>query len=214
MGVDEWAWRKGYSGYGTILVDLQRGIVSDLLPDRSAAAFEKWLREHPEVRIISRDPDSVYADGGYSGAPQAEQVADRFHLVQNLTKAVQTELEHRRDHLLIPATEFMRKEAIGGPVPSQPLWARPNPRQKEIKRQRRQQKEELFAMVKGMQAQGMRAFEIVKATGISRGVWTNSYAWQNARSRTRWRHDLAWRKRSGKSFGGCGIKGARTEGNY
>jgi hypothetical protein len=169
VGVDEWAWRKGYSGYGTILVDLQRGIVSDLLPDRSAAAFEKWLREHPEVRIISRDRDSVYADGGYSGAPQAEQVADRFHLVQNLTKAVQTELEHRRDHLLIPATEFMRKEAIGGPVPSQPLWARPNPRQKEIKRQRRQQKEELFAMVKGMQAQGMRAFEIVKATGISRG---------------------------------------------
>src|SRR5262249_33719744 len=66
-----WAWRKGYSGHGTILVDLERGIVADLLPDRSAAGFEKWLREHPEVRIISRDRDSVYAEGGYGGAPQA-----------------------------------------------------------------------------------------------------------------------------------------------
>ena len=41
------------------------GIVADLLPDRSAAAFQKWLRTHPEVRMISRDRDSVYADGGY-----------------------------------------------------------------------------------------------------------------------------------------------------
>ena len=169
VGVDEWAWRKGYSGYGTILVDLERGMVADLLPDRSAAGFEKWLREHPEVRIISRDRDSVYAEGGYGGAPQAEQVADRFHLVQNLIKAVQTELEHRRHHLLIPSTEFLRQDTIAAVVPSQQRWGRPNPQQKEIRRQRRQQKEELFGMVKGMQAQGMRAFEIVKVTGISRG---------------------------------------------
>jgi transposase len=168
VGVDEWAWRKGYSGYGTMLVDLEQGMVADLLPDRSAAAFQKWLCKHPEVRMISRDRDSVYADGGYGGAPQAEQVADRFHLVQNLIKAVQTELEHRRQHLLIPATEFLQKDAIAV-LTSRQGWGRPNLRQKEIRRQRRQQKEELFRMVKGMQSQGMRAFEIVKVTGISRG---------------------------------------------
>jgi transposase len=163
------SWRKGYSGYGTILVDLKRRVVADLLPDRSAAGFEKWLREHPEVTIISRDRDSVYADGGYCGAPRAKPVADRFHWVQNLTKAVQQELEHRRHHLLIPATEFIRKDASDKPVLSPQRSGRPNPRQKEIRRQRRQQKVELFRMVKGLQAQGMRAFEIVKATGISRG---------------------------------------------
>jgi transposase len=51
--VDEWAWRKGYSGYGTILVDLKKSVVADLLPDRSAASFEKWLRQHPGVRMIA-----------------------------------------------------------------------------------------------------------------------------------------------------------------
>jgi hypothetical protein len=94
----------------------------------SAAAFQKWLRQHPEVRIISRDRDSVYAEGGYGGAPQAEQVADRFHLVQNLIKAVPTELEHQRHHLLVPATEFLQKDTIAA-LPSRQRWGRPTLRQ-------------------------------------------------------------------------------------
>src|SRR5262249_34067253 len=129
----------------------------------------KWLREHPEVRIISRDRDSVYAEGGYGGAPQAEQVADRFHLVQNLIKAVQTELEHRRHHLLIPSTEFLRQDTIAAVVPSQQRWGPQTPQQKESGGQRRKKKEELFGRVKGMQAQGMGAFKIGKVRGISRG---------------------------------------------
>src|ERR1022692_2567780 len=68
IGVDEWAC-KGQN-YGTILVDLQRGVVADLLPDRSAASFEKWLKEHPGVTVVSRDRDGVYAEGGYNGAPR------------------------------------------------------------------------------------------------------------------------------------------------
>jgi transposase len=176
VGVDEWAWRKGYSGYGTIVVDLQRSVVADLLPDRSAASFEKWLQAHPGVTIISRDRDGVYAEGGYDGAPRAKQVADRFHLVQSLIKAVQQGLEQQRRQLLIPAQEFVRNNATVEPaevalgiVASQQRGQLPSPRQKEIRQQRRQQKEELFRMVKGLRAQGMRAFEIVKATGISRG---------------------------------------------
>src|SRR5262249_10522469 len=109
VGVDEWAWRKGQR-YGTILVDLQKGVVADLLPDRTAASFEKWLQEHPEVSIISRDRDGVYAEGGYSGAPRAQQVADRFHLVQSLMRAVQDELAHQSPRLLMPPSqEFVRK---------------------------------------------------------------------------------------------------------
>ena len=100
--------RKGYSGYGTILVDLKQRVVADLLPDRSAASFEKWLQEHPGVTIISRDRHGVYAEGGRSGAPAAKQVADRFHLVQNLIKAVQKELAQQRHHLLMPLPRRVR----------------------------------------------------------------------------------------------------------
>jgi Transposase len=176
VAVDEWAWRKGYSGYGTILVDLKQGVVADLLPDRSAASFEKWVQEHPGVTTISRDRDGVYAEGGYCGAPRAKQVADRFHLIQNLIHAMQEELAHQRDHLLIPAQELLHHDATEEPtaaipniVPSQQRGQLLSPRPKEIRQQRRRQKEELFRMVKGLHAQGMRAFEIVKATGISRG---------------------------------------------
>jgi transposase len=71
-GVDDWAWRKGYSGYGTILVDLQKRVVADLLPDRSAASFEQWLQQHPEVTIVSRDRHGLYAEGGRNGVPGGE----------------------------------------------------------------------------------------------------------------------------------------------
>ena len=98
LGVDEWAWRKGYGRYGTILVDLKKRVVVDLLPDESAASFEQWLKQHPGVKIISRDRDGVYAEGASSGAPRAKQVADRFHLVQNLIQAVQEELAHQRQN--------------------------------------------------------------------------------------------------------------------
>jgi hypothetical protein len=140
------------------------------------ATNKKWLQKHPGVTIISRDRDNVYAEGGYSGAPAAHQVADRFHLVQSLIKAVQEELAHQRHHLLIPAQELVGndgaerpRQAAGEIVLSQQRGQLPSPRHKEIRQQRRQQKEELFGMIKGLHAQGMRAFEIVRATGISRG---------------------------------------------
>jgi len=177
IGVDEWAWRKGYGSYGTILVDLERRVVADLLPNRSSASFAKWLKEHAGVEVISRDRDGVYAEGGYDGAPRAKQVADRFHLVQSLIHAVQDELAHQRKHLLIPAAELASNDSaqkVTAPVPEtvsrQPRCGRrPSSRKKEIRQRGRQQKIVLFEMVKGMQEQGLRAFEIVKATGISRG---------------------------------------------
>ena len=84
----------------------KRVVVVDLLPDESAASFEQWLKQHPGVKIISRDRDGVYAEGASSGAPRAKQVADRFHLVQNLIKVVQEELAHQRHHLLMPSQQL------------------------------------------------------------------------------------------------------------
>jgi transposase len=88
LGVDDWAWCKGQT-FGTILVDLERSQVVDLLPTRSAESFGEWLAQHPEVTTVSRDRQGVYAEGARRGAPEAVQVVDRFHLVLNLTQAVE-----------------------------------------------------------------------------------------------------------------------------
>ena len=86
IGVDDWAFKKG-SSYGTILVDLQSQQVVDLLPDREAATLAAWLEDHPEIRVVSRDRYGAYALGAQQGAPQAIQVADRFHLLMNIGEA-------------------------------------------------------------------------------------------------------------------------------
>ena len=80
LSVDDWAWRKKQR-YGTMLMDLERSQVIDLLPVRSADSFAEWLGLHPEVEVITRDRSSLYADGGRQGAPSAVQITDRYHLV-------------------------------------------------------------------------------------------------------------------------------------
>jgi transposase len=95
VGIDDWAWTKGQS-FGTILVDLERSEVADLLPTRSAKVLSEWLAQHPEVVVVSRDRQGVYAQGARRGAPEAVQVADRFHLMLNLRQAVERELALQR----------------------------------------------------------------------------------------------------------------------
>jgi transposase len=88
IGVDDWAKRKG-SSYGTIIVDLERHRVVDLLPDRTAATLTDWLRQQPGIEVVARDRSTEYASGITAGAPAAVQVADRWHLLANMRQAVE-----------------------------------------------------------------------------------------------------------------------------
>lgn len=88
IGLDDWAWRKGHR-YGTIVVDLERGCPIDVLEDRLIDTVAHWLQGHPEVKVVARDRAEAYAAGMRQGAPEATQVADRFHLLKNLAAALQ-----------------------------------------------------------------------------------------------------------------------------
>jgi transposase len=109
LGVDDFAWKKGQT-YGTILVDLELRRTIDLLPDRSEEMLEAWLRAHPQVELVSRDRAGAYAKAITKGAPQAQQVADRFHLLLNLREGLRKFLVRKQKWL--PEVEEDTSDAI------------------------------------------------------------------------------------------------------
>jgi transposase len=82
LGIDDWSWRKGQV-YGTLLLDLELRKPIEVLADRREETVTAWLRAHPEIEVVSRDRGGEYAAAAKKGAPQAQQVADKFHLLLN-----------------------------------------------------------------------------------------------------------------------------------
>ena len=122
LGGDDFSFCKRKS-YGTILIDLERRIPIDILPDREAATLEKWLKEHKGVEIISRDRGGPYAEGARLGAPDAQQVADRWHLLANLSEALKTFFAQKQAQLKAlvqkPSETFSEEETKELPPYSQ-----------------------------------------------------------------------------------------------
>jgi transposase len=118
LGLDDWAKKKGQS-YGTILVDLERRRTIDVLPDRSAAAVEQWLADHPGVEIITRDRSGEYAAGVTAGATEVTQVADRFHLLQNLSDMLKRMFERQPKQLRAAAKQAAETMALSEAEPTE-----------------------------------------------------------------------------------------------
>ena len=163
-GVDDWAWRKG-ANYGTIIVDLERRQVVDLLADRSAETTASWLKDHPEVEVVSRDRAGLYAEAARQGAPQARQVADRFHLLQNFRESVERQLD--RFEAPIPESQIKVSGSQPPPLPARSVRPSDAVTQKRLMcRGRLAVRQELFDEIRALFEGGDSVKEIARKLGL------------------------------------------------
>ncbi len=165
LGMDDWAWRKGQR-YGTILCDLERHLVVDLLPDRQSNTVAEWLRQHAPPEVISRDRAGAYAEAARLGAPEAVQVADRFHLLRNLREALEHVLAR---HTAVIEEAFFRQSTVASiaplpPIPPSPALTRPQ----QLSRERRQRRFERYQQVIALHQRGISQRAIAVQLGMER----------------------------------------------
>jgi transposase len=152
LGVDDFAFRRGRH-YGTVLIDMDSHRPVDMFDGRDGDSLAAWLQRHPEVEVICRDRAGGYGEGARSGAPQAVQVADRFHLWQNLGQAVEKTVNAHRSQLVAPA--------LPPADDTMPAEVQPLPEKKIVTRLR-----EHHAAVHELAAQGLNKSAIGRKLGL------------------------------------------------
>jgi transposase len=152
VGVDDFAFRRGRK-YGTVLIDMDTHRPLDMFDGREGDDLADWLRQHPEIEVVCRDRSGGYGDGARQGAPQAVQVADRFHLWQNLGQAVEKTVNEHRAHLAEPAQQV--------PVAEAPPIVQPLPEKKIVTRFREQ-----YAAAHSLAAKGLSKAAIGRELGL------------------------------------------------
>jgi len=165
LGVDDWAFRRGHR-YGTVLVDLERNRVIDLLPDRQADTLAAWLKANPTIEVVARDRAGAYADGTRQGAPTAVQVTDRWHLLRNLGDAVRAVAEGHHAAVRRVGESVIAEHSDVAPL-SAPEEARPSAAEQrgEAARARRQVR---FEEAARLHDAGVSISEIARRLGIDR----------------------------------------------
>ena len=173
VGIDDWSWRRDAT-YGTIMVDLERREVLDILPDRSAKSTSNWLRRHPSIEMVSRDRCGLYAQGGAQGSPQAQQTADRFHLLQNLRQAIEQQLGRAQP----PCPQVEPGGTVDLPEPPGLIHRYGRPEVTEhrqlVETGRRARSRAGFDRVKSLRAEGKSLADIVRETGLH---WRTVQKW-------------------------------------
>lgn len=169
LGVDDWAFRKGHH-YGTLLYDHEQHCVVDLLPDRTTKTLAQWLTAHPGVEIVTRDRAEAYAEGIREGAPQAQQVADRWHIVKNLGQVLERILEGKRALIRQANVSPARADAPLPPVSSSPVAVNAPKETRDARRAcaRRQQRLQRYDQVQVLHAQGLSHVAIASQMQIDR----------------------------------------------
>jgi hypothetical protein len=169
LGIDDFAFRRGRD-YGTILINVETGRPVDLLRDREADTVANWLKEHPGIKVICRDRAGAYADGARQGAPDADQVADRWHIYHNLCEHVGKAVARHRSCLEEPAAG--EPEEPAAPEPPQA----PDLQQAAIEAAARRAGESALAvrtrqrydLVQSLKAQGKGIKPIKRETGLAK----------------------------------------------
>ena len=168
LGVDDFAFRKGHN-YGTILVDLETHQPIALLSDRKAETLTAWLEAHPGVEVLSRDRSKIYKSAMTKGAPDAIQVADRFHLVKNLSETLEQAFGNYRSEL--KAAEQLQHQDIAAEASEETVLAVTKPTATEKAQQQilknQQKKIEQQKTIKTLRAKGWTQVAIAQKVGVS-----------------------------------------------
>jgi transposase len=160
LGVDDWAQRKRHT-YGTILIDLEQHRMADLLPDRTADTLAAWLQDRSGIEIISRDRRGAYADGAARGAPDAMQVADRFHLTRNLGEVLDRCFNRYRGEIEeIERPDAPPRTEEGSPIPIRP--APPRPSLEAAKERTRAARQERYTLIRERYLKGASISELAR----------------------------------------------------
>lgn len=168
LGVDDFAYRRGRR-YGTLLIDLERHCRVDLLADRTAESLAAWLKDHPGVEIISRDRGGAYADGARRGAPEAVQVADRFHVLCNLRQTLER-LLLRRYACLTRAAAVLSTSVVHEAVDEGETPPEPTTRAERQARARRARRVARYEEVRRLRSEGKSLRVIRRHTGLALGT--------------------------------------------
>lgn len=184
LGVDDFSFCKRKT-YGTILIDLERRVPVDVLPDREAATLEKWLKAHAGVEIISRDRGGPYADGARQGAPQAQQVADRWHLLANLSETMKGFFLSKQAQL--KALVQKPSEVVSAQESSQlaPWYTGMSRRQEEKSVQLHQEQVDRYHQIHNLAAKKVDTATLARQVGVSRRTVYYSLKMTEPPARTR-----------------------------